>query len=89
MLLENKKLNLKFQQLQSDRDALKKKIEKMSKMRKVFDVNSKNCVRCGKDFNDKENFRWSCRTHIKEWDENQEVYWCCGKKNQRAPGCKV
>ncbi len=44
------------------------------------------CRNCGKDFNEKENFNWSCRTHYSEF--GGEVWWCCLKKGQKALGCK-
>jgi hypothetical protein len=38
------------------------------------------------EFSDKENFNWSCRTHSSEWGGT--VWWCCGKTDFEAPGCK-
>ena len=44
------------------------------------------CGKCGKDFNEKENFNWSCRTHKSEW--SGDMWWCCGKRTKEAYGCK-
>lgn len=41
---------------------------------------------CTRDFNDKENFNWSCRTHRSEY--SGEMWWCCGKTSKEALGCK-
>ena len=38
------------------------------------------------EYNDKENFNWSCRTHPSEWGGT--VWWCCGKSDKSFPGCK-
>lgn len=44
------------------------------------------CNNCKKDFKDTENFNWSCRVHQSQW--SGEMWWCCGKSAQSAPGCK-
>lgn len=49
-------------------------------------ANSQFCKNCKKEYNESENFNWSCRTHLGEW--GGDLWWCCGKTNQRAPGCK-
>ena len=46
----------------------------------------KTCKNCTKEFNEKENFNWSCRTHQSEW--GGEMWWCCGKTTKEALGCK-
>lgn len=47
---------------------------------------TKTCKNCGADYLESENFNWSCRTH--KSDYSGEMYWCCGKLKQDAPGCK-
>lgn len=47
---------------------------------------SKVCKNCQTEYNDKENFNWSCRTHSSEWGGT--VWWCCGKTDKEHPGCK-
>ena len=44
------------------------------------------CINCKKEYNEKENFNWSCRTH--PYDYNGEMWWCCGKRGKDQPGCK-
>lgn len=34
-----------------------------------------------------DNFKWSCRIH--QSDYSGEVWWCCGKADKNAPGCKT
>ena len=56
------------------------------KTKKAMDVNAKFCMNCGKDFNEKENFNWSCQVHRSEYGDH--MWWCCGKRDINAPGCK-
>lgn len=44
------------------------------------------CKNCAKDYIEKENFNWSCRTHRSEY--SGEIWWCCGKEGKDQPGCK-
>ena len=44
------------------------------------------CKNCGHYYNDKENFNWSCRTHLKDW--GGKFWWCCGKEEKNSLGCK-
>jgi len=44
------------------------------------------CKNCNKDFEDSNNFNWSCRTHYSQY--SGEMWWCCGKANNDALGCK-
>ena len=44
------------------------------------------CKKCAKEFIEKENFNWSCRTHKSEW--SGDMWWCCGKRTKEAAGCK-
>jgi hypothetical protein len=46
----------------------------------------KTCKQCTNEYNEKENFNWSCRVHQSEW--GGEMWWCCGKRIKDAPGCK-
>ena len=47
----------------------------------------KICANCGLEYNETNNFKWSCRTHQSEY--NGEMWWCCGKNEQNAKGCRV
>lgn len=44
------------------------------------------CKNCGQEFNERDNYNWSCKTHYSEY--GGEMWWCCLKKGIRAPGCK-
>lgn len=71
--------------LENQRQKMKDRIMKLKTSRRM-DLASKTCRLCTKDFNDKENFNWSCRTHRSEY--SGEMWWCCGKTNKDALGCK-
>ena len=64
---------------------LKKRIEKMkSSTFRAADI--RLCRTCHKEFNEKENYNWSCRTH--QSDFGGVMWWCCGRRNKEDPGCK-
>ena len=44
------------------------------------------CKTCNKEYRDQENYNWSCRVHQSDW--GGEMWWCCGKREKDAPGCK-
>ena len=46
----------------------------------------KNCKLCGVEYIERDNFKWSCRTH--QSDYGGEMWWCCGKADPNTPGCK-
>ena len=64
---------------------MKERIKKLRSRRGKFDSSSKICKNCGKDYVEKENFNWSCRTHRGEF--SGEMWWCCGKEGKDQPGC--
>lgn len=51
-----------------------------------FDSNLLICNACKRDYQDKDNFNWSCRTHHSKW--SGEMWFCCGKSAKDALGCK-
>jgi len=65
---------------------LKQRITRLVQRKGKFDGDMKTCKNCTKEFNEKENFNWSCRTHQSEW--GGEMWWCCGKTTKEALGCK-
>lgn len=71
--------------LQNERDKMRQRIQKL-KNRRNYNINQKICKLCGKEYLEKENFNWSCRTHRSEY--GGEMWWCCGKTSKDAPGCK-
>lgn len=56
------------------------------KQRRNFDANRKVCMNCSREYNEKENFNWSCCTHRSDWGGT--MWWCCGKTKHNAKGCK-
>lgn len=70
----------------SEREKMKERIKKLKLKKGRFDVQQIVCKNCGKDYLEKENFKWSCRVHRSEF--SGEIWWCCGKENRDAQGCK-
>ena len=66
---------------------MKERIKKLKKRGGKFDILQKICKMCGKDYVEKENLNWSCRTHRSEY--SGEIWWCCGKTSKEAIGCLV
>lgn len=60
---------------------------KMKNRRGKIDLGIKLCKMCTREYHEKENFNWSCKTHKSEY--GGEMWWCCGKKDPNAPGCKT
>ena len=50
------------------------------------DLGSKLCKNCAKEYDEKDNLNWSCRQHQSSY--GGEMWWCCGKKQKDALGCK-
>jgi hypothetical protein len=69
-----------------ERDKMKMQIIRLKLRKGKGDNQSKTCKNCTKEYNEKENFNWSCRTHQSDW--GGEVWWCCGKRGIEQPGCK-
>lgn len=44
------------------------------------------CINCGVEFKDSENFNWSCQVHRSDF--GGLMWWCCGKTDPKAPGCR-
>ena len=72
--------------LTDEREKMKQRIVKLKNRKGRVDHGIKNCRNCGKEFPEKENFNWSCRTH--QYDYSGEMWWCCGKRGKDQPGCK-
>lgn len=69
-----------------ERDKMKLRFIKLKNRRFKLDHNQKICKKCGKEYLEKENFNWSCRTHRSEY--GGEMWWCCGKTDKDNIGCK-
>lgn len=72
--------------LSNEKAGLLQVVKKM-KTRKTMDIQSRFCVNCGKEYTDKENFNWSCQKHRSSYGDH--MWWCCGKRDVNAPGCKL
>lgn len=64
----------------AEREKMKERIKKLKQRKGRFDIAQKVCKNCGKDYLEKENYNWSCRTHRSEF--SGEIWWCCGKENK-------
>ena len=73
-------------QLLMERDKMKQRFIKLKNRRFKIDQDQKICKKCGKEYNEKENYNWSCRTHQSDW--GGEMWWCCGKTSKDDSGCK-
>ena len=82
---EHAKLDKQVRQFQVEREKMRQRVQKL-KTRRNFNLNQKICKNCGREYLEKENFNWSCRTHRSEF--GGEMWWCCGKPSREAPGCK-
>lgn len=80
------KYEKQVKQLSDERDKLKERIKKIMAKKGNFDQSQKTCKNCSKDYDEKENFNWSCRVHSSEF--GGEMWWCCGKKGKEQAGCK-
>ena len=85
-IFENNKLKQTIAQLNYEKDVMKSKMKQMKHRKVVKDSDNKFCVTCQKEYSEKENFNWSCRVHISEYGDH--MWWCCGKTDINAPGCK-
>jgi hypothetical protein len=80
------KLERSNKQLLGEKEKQKFRIQKLLQRKGKFDSGFKTCKNCGKEYNEKENFNWSCRQH--QSDYGGEMWWCCGKTGKDQPGCK-
>lgn len=87
MIEEYQKLEKQCKQMQLENQKLKNRIVKMTFKKGKNDRDIKICKNCHKEYYEKENFNWSCRTH--HYQFNGEFYWCCGKRGEDQIGCKV
>jgi len=80
------KIEKQLKQSMDEREKMKLRITKLKNRKGKVDHGIKLCRNCGKEFPEKENFNWSCRTH--QYDYSGEMWWCCGKRGRDQPGCK-
>lgn len=70
-----------------EREKMKIRIQKLKNRKGKVDQGIKMCRNCGREYHEKENFNWSCRTH-RSTEYGGEMWWCCGKRGADVPGCK-
>lgn len=80
------KLTKERKHLVSERDKNKARIQKLIQRKGKFDSGLKTCKNCHQEYQEKENFNWSCKLHQSDW--GGEMWWCCGKTSKEAIGCK-
>ena len=73
-------------QLYMDKEKSKLRIQKLIQRKGKFDSGMLTCKNCGREYNEKENFKWSCRTHYGSY--SGEMWWCCGKFGKDQLGCR-
>jgi hypothetical protein len=78
--------------LQQQVDTLSQQIKELKKKSfKRSNLDNLNeeliCLKCKKIYKELENFNWSCRTHLSEF--NGSEFWCCGSKNKESSGCVI
>lgn len=54
-------LQKNVKQLTMEKEKSKIRIQKLIQRKGKFDSGFKTCKNCGKEYNEKENFNWSCR----------------------------
>ena len=80
----------KFSLIVEERDKMKIRLVKLKARKgKFIDGGVNICKNCSKEYNEADNFNWSCRTHTNVYQGGEvNMWWCCGKKGKDAPGCK-
>lgn len=81
--LETTEYNYKI--LSEEYEKLRQRV-KQAKFRQVEVEEEKVCKSCKKIYKEEENYNWSCKIHSSQYSG---IWWCCGKKDKNAPGCKV
>ena len=83
---EHVKFEKRYKDLTDEYMKLRQRM-KMYKFSSANQAEDKICKNCSKLYYETENFNWSCRVHPSEW--SGEIYWCCGKTEKDAPGCRT
>lgn len=78
------KLQRHSSEQQNEIDSLNIRIKKLQQRRHA-DLNKKICQNCTSEYDEEQNFNWSCCTHTREWGGT--IWWCCGKTERSAKGC--
>ncbi|OMJ90391.1 hypothetical protein SteCoe_7310 [Stentor coeruleus] len=81
--LETSEYNYKI--LSEEYEKLRQRVKQV-KFRQVEAEEEKVCKNCKKIYKEEENYNWSCKIHSSQYSG---IWWCCGKKDKNALGCKV
>ena len=65
--------------LMEEREKMRHRIIKLKQRRGKVDQGFKTCKNCAKEYHEADNFNWSCRTHRNAYQEDVNLWWCCGK----------
>lgn len=85
MTTELARVSKSYKDLLVEHDKFRVKMKHLSKQN--GNAETLMCRNCQKLYVDSDNFNWSCRVHLSEF--NGEMWWCCGKSGITAPGCKA
>ena len=69
-----------------EKEFLRERINQM-KLKRNININGKICRNWNKDYLEKENFKWSWVTHLREW--SGKMWWWWGSTDKSNPGCKT
>lgn len=69
--IENLEKQLKLSN--QEKEFFRERINQM-KLKRNINTYGKICRNCNKDYIEKENFKWSCVTHLREW--SGKMWWC-------------
>ena len=82
------KLTERGRLLEKERNTIRERLLKLKKRKGKIDFGLKLCKNCGSDYQDSENYNWSCRFHLYPiYNDVDEFWWCCTKKGKDALGC--
>lgn len=76
------KLEKMWADLKQENQRQKQRIQKLKSRKGRMDVGFKQCKKCQKEYTEKENFKWVCRTHQSIYNEKDDIWWCCSKKGK-------
>jgi chromosome segregation ATPase len=85
LMTELAKVSKSYKDLATEHDKVRQKVKSLHKQTGKAD--HVLCRNCHKLYTEDDNFNWSCRVHLSEF--NGEMWWCCGKNGNSTPGCKA
>ena len=63
------------------------RIQKLIQRKGKFNSGYKTCKNCNREYDERENYNWSCKQHLSQF--GGDIWWCCGKPGKEQPGCKL